>query len=100
MGLASPRVRGSAARRTRPASLPDGARATESRHHQGRPGGVVPVSEELVKRNCAVVKYPPPEHPVVDLDQDGRPLRRQPTIQATTTPLSTTRVGLASAVRS
>jgi vancomycin resistance protein VanW len=31
------------------------------------------VGEELVKRNCAVVKYPPPEHLVVDLDQDGRP---------------------------
>jgi len=34
----------------------------------------IAVGEELVKRNCAVVKYPPPEHLVVDLDQDGRPL--------------------------
>ena len=31
------------------------------------------VGEELVKRNCAVVKYPPPEHLVLDLDEDGRP---------------------------
>ena len=45
------------------------------------------VGEELVKRNCAVVKYPPPEH-----------LVRDP--QATTAPRSTTRVGLASAARS
>ena len=29
------------------------------------------VGEELVKRNCAVVKYPPPEHLVVELDEDG-----------------------------
>jgi vancomycin resistance protein VanW len=34
------------------------------------------VGEELVKRNCAVVKYPPPEHLVVDLDGDGRRLPR------------------------
>jgi len=45
------------------------------------------VAEELVKRNCAVVKYPPPEHLVRDL-------------QATTTPRSTTRAGLASTARS
>jgi len=45
------------------------------------------VGEELVKRNCAVVKYPPPEHLVRDL-------------QATTAPRSTTRVGLASTARS
>jgi vancomycin resistance protein VanW len=56
------------------------------------------VGEELVKRNCAVVKYPPPEHLVVDLDEDGRTLR--PRSQATTTPLSTTRAGLASTVTS
>jgi vancomycin resistance protein VanW len=54
------------------------------------------VGEELVKRNCAVVKYPPPEHLVVDLDQDGRPLRPQPT----TEPRSTTRAGDLSTVRS
>jgi vancomycin resistance protein VanW len=58
------------------------------------------VGEELVKRNCAVVKYPPPEHLVVDLDQDGVRLVQPPTTQATTTPLSTTRAGLASTVRS
>jgi vancomycin resistance protein VanW len=59
------------------------------------------VGEELVKRNCAVVKYPPPEHLVVDLDQDGRPLPRQRTgPQATTLPLSTTRDGDLSTVRS
>jgi vancomycin resistance protein VanW len=45
------------------------------------------VGEELVKRNCAVVKYPPPEQLVRDL-------------QATTTPRSTTRAGLASTARS
>jgi vancomycin resistance protein VanW len=45
------------------------------------------VGEELVKRNCAVVKYPPPEHLVRDL-------------QPTTTPRSTTRAGLASTARS
>jgi vancomycin resistance protein VanW len=44
--------------------------------------------EELVKRNCAVVKYLPPEHLVRDL--------RQPT----TTPRSTIREGLASTVTS
>ena len=49
------------------------------------------VAEELVKRNCAVVKYPPPEHLVVDLDEDGQP---------TTTPRSTTRAGDLSTVRS
>jgi vancomycin resistance protein VanW len=59
------------------------------------------VGEELVKRNCAVVKYPPPEHLVVDLDQDGRPLRRAPRRpQATTTPRSTTREGDLSTVTS
>ena len=46
------------------------------------------VGEELVKRNCAVVKYPPPEHLVVDLTQ------------ATTTPRSTTRAGDRSTVTS
>lgn len=51
----------------------------------------VAVGEELVKRNCAVVKYPPPEHLVVDLDEDG---------QATTAPLSTTRDGDLSVARS
>jgi vancomycin resistance protein VanW len=57
------------------------------------------VGEELVKRNCAVVKYPPPEHLVVDLDQDGRPVRlRRP--QATTAPRSTTREGDLSTVTS
>src|SRR4051812_6140844 len=45
------------------------------------------VGEELVRRNCAVVKYPPPEHLVRDL-------------QATTAPRSTTRAGLASTARS
>jgi vancomycin resistance protein VanW len=55
------------------------------------------VGEELVKRNCALVKYPPPEHLVIDLDQDGRPKPRR---QATTTPRSTTRAGLASTVTS
>jgi vancomycin resistance protein VanW len=45
------------------------------------------VGDELVKRNCAVVKYPPPEELVRDL-------------QPTTTPRSTTRAGLASTVRS
>jgi vancomycin resistance protein VanW len=50
-----------------------------------------PVREELLKRNCAVVKYPPPRHLVVELDQDGQP---------TTTPRSTTRAGFASTVRS
>jgi vancomycin resistance protein VanW len=49
------------------------------------------VDEELLKRNCAVVKYPPPEHLVVELEQDR---------QATTRPRSTTRAGLASTVRS
>ncbi len=52
------------------------------------------VGEELLKRNCAVVKYPPPEHLVTDLDEDGRPCH------ATTTPRSTTRAGLASTARS
>ncbi|MDX6374369.1 MAG: vancomycin resistance protein VanW [Nocardioidaceae bacterium] len=52
------------------------------------------VGEELLKRNCAVVKYPPPEHLVIDLDEDGRP------VQATTAPRSTTRAGLASTVMS
>lgn len=52
------------------------------------------VGEELVKRNCAVVKYPPPEHLVTDLTADGRPL------QATTAPRRTTRAGLASTVMS
>ncbi len=55
------------------------------------------VGEELVKRNCAVVKYPPPEHLVVDLDQDGRPVGAP---QATTAPLSTTRAGDLRVVRS
>ena len=59
----------------------------------------VTVGEELVKRNCAVVKYPPPEHLVVDLDQDGRPLQR-PAAQRTTTPRSTTREGDLSTVTS
>jgi vancomycin resistance protein VanW len=45
------------------------------------------VGEELVKRNCAVVKYPPPEELVRDL-------------QPTTTPRSTTRAGLVSTARS
>jgi vancomycin resistance protein VanW len=52
------------------------------------------VGEELLKRNCAVVKYPPPEHLVIDLDEDGRP------VQATTRPRSTTRRGLVSTVTS
>ncbi len=52
------------------------------------------VGDELVKRNCAIVKYPPPEHLVVELD-DGRP-----PLQPTTEPLSTTRAGLLSTVRS
>jgi hypothetical protein len=34
------------------------------------------VADELVKRNHALVKYEPPEHLVVDLDQDGRRLLR------------------------
>jgi vancomycin resistance protein VanW len=55
------------------------------------------VGEELLKRNCAVVKYLPPEHLVVDLDQDGRALVRP---QATTAPLSTTRAGDLSTVTS
>jgi len=54
--------------------------------------------EELVKRNCAVVKYPPPEHLVVELDEDGRPVRAQ--AQRTTAPRSTTRAGDLSSVRS
>ncbi len=54
--------------------------------------GVV-VGEELVKRNCAVVKYPPPEHLVTDL-ADDEPLH------ATTVPRSTTRAGFASTVMS
>jgi vancomycin resistance protein VanW len=62
-----------------------------------RTGAVV--GEELLKRNCAVVKYPPPEHLVVELDQGGPPLRR-PRAQPTTTPRSTIRTGLASTVRS
>jgi vancomycin resistance protein VanW len=49
------------------------------------------VGEELLKRNCAVVKYPPPEHLVVDVDQDGQP---------TTAPRSTMRAGELSTVRS
>jgi vancomycin resistance protein VanW len=53
------------------------------------------VGEELVKRNCAVVKYPPPEHLVVEVDQDGWPVA-----QPTTAPLSTTRAGPASTARS
>jgi vancomycin resistance protein VanW len=57
-----------------------------------RTGSVV--GEELVKRNCAVVKYPPPEHLVVDLDQDGA------RVQRTTAPRSTTREGVLSAARS
>jgi vancomycin resistance protein VanW len=52
-----------------------------------------PVGEELVKRNCAVVKYPPPEHLVTDL-ADDEPLH------ATTVPRSTTRAGFASTVTS
>jgi vancomycin resistance protein VanW len=55
------------------------------------------VGEELLKRNCAVVKYPPPEHLVVDLDEEGRPVRRP---QPTTVPLSTTRAGDLSTVTS
>ena len=51
------------------------------------------VREELVKRNRAVVKYPPPEHLVTDL-ADDRPRH------ATTAPRSTTRAGLASTVMS
>ena len=50
-------------------------------------GGVV--AEELVRRNCAVVKYPPAEHLVVDLDA-----------QPTTAPRSTTRLGVLSTDRS
>jgi vancomycin resistance protein VanW len=46
------------------------------------------VGEELVKRNCALVKYPPPAHLVRDLSQP------------TTAPLRTTLVGRASTVRS
>jgi len=57
------------------------------------------VGEELVKRNCAVVKYPPPEHLVVDLDQDGRPIKPR-AAQRTTTPRSTTREGDLSTVTS
>jgi vancomycin resistance protein VanW len=49
------------------------------------------VGEELVKRNCAIVKYPPPEHQVRDLDPEPQP---------TTMPLSTTRDGVLSTVRS
>jgi vancomycin resistance protein VanW len=56
------------------------------------------VGEELVKRNCAVVKYPPPEHLVVELDQDGRPVRTP--AQPTTAPRSTTREGDLSTARS
>jgi len=47
------------------------------------------IREELVKKNCAVVKYHPPEHLVRDLDA-----------QATTRPLSTTLAGVDSTVRS
>ena len=54
-----------------------------------RTGNVV--GEELVKRNCAIVKYPPPEHLVVDLDEDGH--RVPGPGQATTRPRSTTREG-------
>jgi vancomycin resistance protein VanW len=54
------------------------------------------VGEELVKRNCAVVKYPPPEHLVTELDEDGRPVPSQPT----TAPRSTTRAGALSTLRS
>jgi vancomycin resistance protein VanW len=54
------------------------------------------VGEQLVKRNCAVVKYPPPDHLVVELDQDGRVLGGQPT----TDPRSTTRTGVLSTLRS
>ena len=49
------------------------------------------VGEELVKQNCAVVKYSPPEDRVVDLTEDA---------QTTTRPRSTTREGLASTVTS
>jgi vancomycin resistance protein VanW len=52
------------------------------------------VGEELVKKNCAVVRYPPPEHLIRDFDASGEPR------QATTTPLSTTLEGRASTVRS
>lgn len=51
----------------------------------------VPVGEEQVRRNCAIVKYPPPAHLVRDLDQEPQP---------TTTPRSTTRAGVFSTVRS
>jgi vancomycin resistance protein VanW len=54
------------------------------------------VGEELVKRNRAIVKYPPPEHLVVEPDHAGRPTQDQ----ATTAPRSTTRAGLASTVTS
>ncbi|HET6939532.1 MAG TPA: hypothetical protein VFI19_13040, partial [Nocardioides sp.] len=61
----------------------------------------VAVGEELLRRNCAIVKYPPPDHLVVDLDEDERPTpSRSVDSQPTTRPLSTTRAGLASAVRS
>jgi vancomycin resistance protein VanW len=46
------------------------------------------VGEELLKRNCAIVKYPPSEHLVRDLTQ------------ATTTPRRTTRAGDLSTVTS
>ena len=46
------------------------------------------VGEELLKRNSAVVKYPPPEHLVREL------------AQPTTAPRSTTRAGVASTVTS
>ena len=36
------------------------------------------VGEELVKRNCAVVKYPPPEHLVRDLDAPAPVLAQVP----------------------
>jgi vancomycin resistance protein VanW len=52
------------------------------------------VGEELLKRNCAVVKYPPPEHLVTDLSEDGLPLH------ATTAPRSTTLAGFSSTAMS
>jgi vancomycin resistance protein VanW len=57
------------------------------RHTDKRTGDVV--RDELVKKNCALVKYHPPEH-----------LIRDPEAQPTTRPRSTTRAGLDSTVRS
>ena len=58
------------------------------RRHIDKCTGVV-VAEELVKKNCALVKYHPPDHLIRDAEA-----------QQTTRPRSTTRAGLDSAVRS